>query len=123
MNNEKEFIKNSSLFASEYICNGFSAAAEALWLKLKPVYLDEIKNLVENDLPKVDRAPVYFGRDILDCIRHDSHHIGEAEWDCLHTVEQFFEATGHDDWYDEDGGRFATLPDDSEEKKNADDGK
>ena len=66
---EKEFIKNSSLFAAEYICCGFSGKAEALWLKLKPQYLAGIKDLVENDPPKVDRALVYFGRDILDMAR------------------------------------------------------
>lgn len=112
---EKEFIKNSSLFAAEYICCGFSGKAEALWLKLKPQYLAGIKDLVENDPPKVDRALVYFGRDILDMVRRTPHSLSKGEADCLHTVERFFESTGHDDWYDEDGGMFESFADDTNE--------
>lgn len=112
---KKEFIKNSSLFAAEYICCGFSEKAKGLWLKLKPQYLAGIKDLVENDPPKVDRVLVYFGHDILDMIHRTPHHIGEAEADCLRTVEQFFTSTGHDDWYDEDGGMFETFADDADD--------
>lgn len=112
---KKDFIKNSSLFAAEYICCGFSGKAEALWLKLKPQYLAGIKDLVENDPPKVDRALVYFGRDILDMLRRTPHSLSKGEADCLHTVERFFESTGHDDWYDEDGGMFETFADDTNE--------
>lgn len=122
----QKIIKNSSLLASEFICNGFSPVAESLWGQLKPYYLGGIKDLKENNPSKVDRALVYFGRDLLDAIRRYPHHIGAAEADCLQTIENFFEAVGHDDWYAKDGGLFATFADDTDElaslapKKEAD---